>query len=403
MRRTWSLLSALAMILIAALACNLPQRVPTPDLAQIVAQTQTALALPPVATTPPPSPSPTPLPSIETPTLTPSPSPSLTPTPLPCINRAKFISETIPDNTPLQPGQTFVKTWVLQNNGDCTWTPDYTLVFSHGIAMGGETSQPIGQTVPPNGFVTLNLTLTAPDTPGTYQGFWKLRDPAGREFGLGGDASVAFWAKIVVLGGTPTLSALPVATLGAPTRLITFEGGKAPFALGNDDKIGFAVKEGRLVLTAFQKAGDLWRVAELGLFTNFAIEVRFTTGPTCAGRDDYGLLLRAPRQPDSIIDSGMVFGFSCEGKFRIYRMDNGVYNGLVNWSAHPALRAGPNQENVIVVIAQGDRYLLYINDTLVYDLRDATYEKGLFGLMIGSAGTPNFRVAVSQIALWNLP
>jgi hypothetical protein len=144
-------------------------------------------------------------------------------------------------------------------------------------------------------------------------------------------------------------------------------------------------------------------VAEAGQFTNLALEAKFRTGSKCAGRDTYGMIVRAPSQPDNIINTAYVFGFNCDGQYRVYRMDDGRYNGLQNWTSHPSLLPGPNQRNTMTIVANGDKLQLYANSTLVYEFIDPTYPRGLFGLMIGSGGTEDFQVAVEQLSLWELP
>ena len=37
----------------------------------------------------------------------------------------------IPDNTPVSPGQDFIKTWKIKNIGTCTWGEGYEMVFSY--------------------------------------------------------------------------------------------------------------------------------------------------------------------------------------------------------------------------------------------------------------------------------
>ena len=112
------------------------------------------------------------------------------------------------------------------------------------------------------------------------------------------------------------------------------------------------------------------------------------------------MIVRAPNQPDSIIDSGYVFSFSCEGKYRIYRMDNGGFNGIVNWSANSAIKPGPNQENDMLISANGSQLQLYANNNLIYEFSDDAYSGGIYGLMIRSDTTANFKVFVNQIAYW---
>lgn len=431
---------ALLSVLAAALACNMPGATPAPDLAQMVAQTQTAMAVLPGETRLPPgvaSSTPgavmtpgagvTAAPPAGAPTTAPLQPGAVSPTSAPptaglaCTDKARFINETIPDNTPVPPGASFMKTWTLQNVGTCTWTREYSLVLSEGEQMGGTSPQPIGSVVAPNSTLQIYLPQTAPAGPGAHQGFWMLKNAAGQTFGLGEDGRKAFWVKINVTPGAPAPdvpgSAFPTAApgtqptlapaagqnLGPATRTWTFSGKQAPFYLGDDEDVGFTVDAGALLLTAFEPVGDQWRVAEQSYVDNFALEARFTTGPQCAGKDDYGLLARAPSQPDNIVDSGYVFGFNCNGQFRVYRMDNGGYSGLVQWTNHPAVKPGPNQTNVMTVVGQGEQFQLYANGTLLFQLSDSTYRGGLFGLMVGAAGPQDFKVAVSQIDWWKLP
>ncbi len=122
-----------------------------------------------------------------------------------CSNRAVFVSDvTAPDNTKIAPGQTFTKIWRLRNEGDCTWTRDYAIVFDSGDHLSGPDLSPLPGEVLPKQTVDISLALTAPNDKGVYQGFWKLRAPSGEAFGVGRNP---FWVKIVVptsLVVTPT-------------------------------------------------------------------------------------------------------------------------------------------------------------------------------------------------------
>lgn len=104
-----------------------------------------------------------------------------TETPKPC-NAAKFISETVPDGTELATGQSFDKTWRLQNTGTCTWNTNYQLVFVEGDKMGGPSTKNLGQQVAPGEMVDIGATLKVPDSAGTYKGYWKVRDDQGSYF-----------------------------------------------------------------------------------------------------------------------------------------------------------------------------------------------------------------------------
>jgi hypothetical protein len=94
----------------------------------------------------------------------------------------------------MSPGESFVKTWRLKNNGTCAWTPSYAVVFSSGNAMGGPATQALTGNVNPGGTVDISVSLTAPITPGSYTGYWKLRNASAVLFS-------EFYVQIEVEGG----------------------------------------------------------------------------------------------------------------------------------------------------------------------------------------------------------
>lgn len=126
------------------------------------------------------------------------PAPEFTPVPS-CLDSIEYIKDvTFPDGTRLDDGDSFTKTWRLRNNGNCTWTRDYNLVFLSGYRMGGLVVNPLRSVVEPGQIVDLTVDLKAPDDYGTFWGYWMLRNARGEIFGLGDDANLPFWVKIVV-------------------------------------------------------------------------------------------------------------------------------------------------------------------------------------------------------------
>lgn len=70
--------------------------------------------------------------------------------------------------------------------------------------MGGPSSANIPVTVAPNQTVDLTVDMTAPSAPGTYFGYWKLKNASGVLFGIGSAANSSFWVKIFVTSGGGT-------------------------------------------------------------------------------------------------------------------------------------------------------------------------------------------------------
>jgi len=106
---------------------------------------------------------------------------SPTATPQPC-NRAVFVSETIPDDSEFEGGQSFTKSWTLRNEGTCTWNTKYRLVFESGDAMGGPAAVNLNKNVTPNEEITIEVPQKAPANPGTYTGFWRMQAEDNEKF-----------------------------------------------------------------------------------------------------------------------------------------------------------------------------------------------------------------------------
>lgn len=126
---------------------------------------------------------------------TPMPEPEVEP----CTDRVAFIMDvTIPDDTEIEAGEAFTKVWRFRNEGTCSWNTSYDLVFHHGDHMSAASAVALSGSVMPGQIVDLSIDMVAPADPGTYQGFWILRNGDDVRFGLGAGGDVAFWAKIVV-------------------------------------------------------------------------------------------------------------------------------------------------------------------------------------------------------------
>ena len=202
-------------------ACSTPTNT-TPTLDPVLIQTQavatfslgltqTALAQPTATSTITPSPSPT---ETATPTVTPTPAPVILPTN--SCNVLTFISDVnIPDNSKLALGQTFTKTWRVENSGDCAWEEDYQVRFFSGDTMGGKTLT-LGKIVDPGDEVNLSINLTAPLSIGVYTSNWRMTDDTGAFFGD------SFYVMInVVEGATVTTTGSLSSLTPSPEPTIT--------------------------------------------------------------------------------------------------------------------------------------------------------------------------------------
>ena len=173
-------------------------------------------------------------------------------------NNSVFVTDvTVPDDTAVTPGQTFTKTWKLQNTGSCPWTTSYKVSFVSGNAMGG-VATPLTVTVAPGASGDVSVAMTAPATAGDAIGYWILTNDSGQNFGS------SFYVKIKV-GGTTT-TGTPV------TATATATGGTAP-AAPTDLDIPLTCNKGGTDGNQYEYVGTLTWKHNLANVTGFNIYV----------------------------------------------------------------------------------------------------------------------------------
>ncbi len=136
------------------------------------------------------------VPATITPTIAATIPPTLAITaPANCKDSAVLLRDvTIPDNTKMEAGEKFTKTWEFQNTGKCPWK-GYTLKFDSGDQMSAPLSAPVPDTAPKDK-VQVSVELTAPTADGAYTGYFTLNDASGRTLNIGTEKT--FWLKIIV-------------------------------------------------------------------------------------------------------------------------------------------------------------------------------------------------------------
>jgi hypothetical protein len=142
-------------------------------------------------------------------TLTPTAwAPSITPTqptatPEDCTPDSEFVADiTIPDGTLIKPGDSFVKTWRIRNNGGCTWNREYTweqVNAADNRLTALETVSPLAGEVPPGETVDISVLMVlheAAELGSTQIARFQLRSPSGKYFGE------RLYAKVYAVNGS---------------------------------------------------------------------------------------------------------------------------------------------------------------------------------------------------------
>jgi len=95
-----------------------------------------------------------------------------------CLDARYAADVTVPDNTQLDNGEEFAKTWRVRNAGTCAWPEDTVLAFSSGEQMGAPDSVEVGS-LDAGAQVEVTVNMKAPDEPARYTGVWQMKTGDG--------------------------------------------------------------------------------------------------------------------------------------------------------------------------------------------------------------------------------
>jgi len=128
---------------------------------------------------PPANQPPTALPVVPQTTFEPQ---QLSPVPV-CKDGLLFVEDlTIPDGTLVSPGEHLDKHWTVKNIGSCNWDVSYQVALIAGPAMGAPAQQALYPALSGTE-VTIHMTFTAPEEPGTYRSAWQAFTADQQPFG----------------------------------------------------------------------------------------------------------------------------------------------------------------------------------------------------------------------------
>ena len=197
---------------------------------------------------------------------------------------------------------------------------------------------------------------------------------------------------------TPTaLVGDPAQALGEPDWIETFDSADN-WALMDTACFDTSIEGGVMVMTALSNK-LCWLVTKPEI-QNFYLEV--TMDPSdCLYGGEFGLYFRGPES-----SSGYLFTLNCTVHYLMTAWDGqeGSKTTLIDEEIDPEL-AWPTRENRLGVLADGNRYRLYINGEFLVEVEDNTFTgPGLIGLAVqGGALNDILTVRYDNLAFWELP
>jgi hypothetical protein len=185
----------------------------------------------------------------------------------------------------------------------------------------------------------------------------------------------------------------PRIALGEPTRKDDMKNGGSFFDY-SDDHVKFEPSDEAMLMTAVNPdAWHGWSLSGISLKDAY-IEMTATPG-TCAGLDQYGLMVRSPDP-----SQGYFFAFSCDGKYSLRKWDGKDYTSITDWTASDKINPGSDKANRLGIKTVGNHFTFYANGSQIGEASDTSYSEGKLGLFIAAASTSNFKVSVDEVDYW---
>jgi len=197
---------------------------------------------------------------------------------------------------------------------------------------------------------------------------------------------------------TSTPEADPRVELGNSAWGAIFEDGTETWYQYENDQSSAQVKDGMLVVTDFKaNSYDSWSMS-YPVASDFYLEVVFTTGEACEGKDRFGYIFRAPDP-----NQGYLFNVACDGSYQLRIWDGEKFTELIKWTVESHIIPGPDVTHRVGVMADGEVLSLYINGFKINEINDTTFKEGTFGINSAAAETEGFTVYITEAKLWELP
>jgi len=170
-------------------------------------------------------------------------------------------------------------------------------------------------------------------------------------------------------------------------------------SLPDNENIRIEVVDQEMRVTGKLITWDTWYFSWPTL-DEFYIEMLVDSGQ-CTGKDSYGLIFRG--SASGTPSRGYVVTFSCDGSFRVLRIDNGdpyIFTELISWTSSQFIHTGPNQLNTLSVQGEGENFIIFANGQQIATFIDDWHSTGRYGVFVNSGDTAAYTYRTQQIRVW---
>jgi hypothetical protein len=234
--------------------------------------------------------------------------------------------------------------------------------------------------------VEVTVVVTPTDTP----------TPAGPVTETPRPTGVTGSPQPVVAGGTPAV------VNGGPDPLtgnsgVIFDEHFAPgeyWGLGDDESSSAVIEDEQLTLVNKKTQRFAWT---FNTYKSPDFYMQAVVNPVnCKDLDNYGIAFRYKDD-----DNLLLFGVSCDGRYRLMQIAGGAYTPLVDWTASDHILHF-NWINTLGARVVGDQVALYVNNYYLGSATTSLTLPGRFGLYVGNVIAPDLTVHFDDVTAWRI-
>lgn len=126
---------------------------------------------------------------------------------------------------------------------------------------------------------------------------------------------------------------------------------------------------------------------------NFYAEINASPN-LCSPQDEYGIIFRASASLDYFR-----FGLTCNGQARVDRINNGTQSVFKPLQSFGVIPTTLFTERRIAVWAKGEEIRLFVNDQLIYTIKDTVFYRGALGVYVKTGLEGSISVNFSDLVI----
>ena len=167
----------------------------------------------------------------------------------------------------------------------------------------------------------------------------------------------------------------------------------------DDPDVSFTYKNRALHIRVDRQKWTAWtfneQIDDLKL-SDFYLEAEASQvdGPQGA---EFGLVFR---QVDK--DNFYLYSISREGTYSLWKQVDSKWRPIVDWTTTDALQTDAEAVNKLGILAEGAQITLLLNDQVLFQLQDNSFQTGTVGLLTGTYDDSGAEVAFTKLAIWPL-